>query len=393
MSRAAAARAVAILAALPAALPWAGCREAPPDTGDDVSGDPTAAPAAAGAPAPPESAAAPGGPRSYYGPPSFAALADAAAPSVLSIVSGTTVREPSRAYGVPEEYEGRALGSGFVIDTEGHVLTAAGVIEGATIVLVSFADGREERATIVGRDRPTDLALLKIAPRADVRPLKLGDSDAVEVGDWVLAVGNPYGLSHTVTAGVISATLRTRRDFVGASGDPSAALGLPDRTDFFQTDASINEGNAGGPLLDLAGEVIGVAADVEGPGRGIHFAVPSNLAARVARALAAHGRVERSFIGVYSEPVTPAAAERLGLERAAGALVVRIEPGSPADKAGLRDGDVVLELGGKPVAGPAELARLVEVVKPGTETALRVWRGGATVKVVVKPAPLPDDLR
>jgi serine protease Do len=392
MSRAAAARAAAILAALQAAVTCAGCREAPPDTGDDVSTAPADAPATAAAGAP-ETAAAPTGPRSYYAPPSFAALADAAAPSVLSIVSGTTVREPSRAYGVPEEYEGRALGSGFVIDGEGHVLTAAGVIEGATIVLVSFSDGREERATIVGRDRATDLALLKIEPRADVRPLKLGDSDAVEVGDWVVAVGNPYGLSHTVTAGVISATLRTRRDFVGAGRDPSAALGLPDRTDFFQTDASINEGNAGGPLLDLAGEVIGVASDVEGPGRGIHFAVPSNLAARVARALAAHGRVERSFIGVYSEPLTPAVAEKLGLDRAAGALVVRIEPGSPAEKAGLREGDVVLELGGKAVGSPAGLARLVEVVKPGTETALRIWRGGTATKVAVKPAVLPEDLR
>jgi S1-C subfamily serine protease len=394
-ARAALPAAAALLAAaatLGAAAATAGCHEASPDTValESGTGERAAKTAGAWGAATAAPVAADDVKRVLYAPPSFAALAAAAAPSVVSVFSAAVPEGRERfPFGEPLAGEGddarwaRGLGSGFVIDADGDVLTTAGVIEGADLVLVSFHDGSEQEAKILGRDRATDLALLQVKPRADVRAMKLGDSDKMEVGDWIIAVGNPYGLTRTVTAGVVSAKGRSARDM--DVGD------VPTRADFFQTDASINEGNAGGPLLNVEGEVVGVAAEVD-RGRGIHFAVPINLAARVAAALRAKGRVDRSFIGVLTGEVTGGVADHYGLPGPGGAIVREVLPGSPAEKAGLRMGDVVLEIAGKTVGDPAALARLIEVVPAGKTVELKVVREGKARTVKVAPVPLPDRL-
>ncbi|TPG53824.1 PDZ domain-containing protein [Roseomonas nepalensis] len=273
----------------------------------------------------------------------------------------------------------QALGSGFIVDAEGSIVTNNHVVDGATQVKVTLDDGRELPARIVGRDPRTDLALLRVDAGAPLPFLNLGNSDAARPGDWVVAVGNPYGLGGTVTAGIVSAR---GRDIHSGPYD-----------DFLQIDAPINRGNSGGPLFSLDGSVIGVNTAIFSPSGGsigIGFAIPSNLVGHVVAQLKEHGRVERGFLGATTQPVDPTMARALRLPRAEGALVAKVEGDSPAARAGLRPGDVVTGLGDTPIRSPRDLARAVGDLRNGAETVLTTRREGQEVRMPVRVAALRD---
>jgi serine protease Do len=273
----------------------------------------------------------------------------------------------------------QALGSGFVIDAGGHIVTNNHVVNGASRVTVTLDDGRELQARIVGRDPRTDLALLKVDAGAPLAFLNLGDSDQARPGDWVVAVGNPFGLGGTVTAGIVSAR---GRDIHSGPYD-----------DFLQIDAPINRGNSGGPLFGLDGRVIGVNTAIFSPSGGsigIGFAIPSNLVRSVVAQLQETGRVERGFLGASLQPVDAAMARAMGLPQATGALVAEVERDGPAARAGLRAGDVVTAIGDTAVRGPRELARAVADMRGGTDTTLSVRRDGREQRLSVELAALQD---
>jgi serine protease Do len=281
---------------------------------------------------------------------------------------------------LPKRLEIRALGSGIIMDSQGYVITNNHVIDGAQKIKVILAGGREFKATVKGRDPKTDLALIHIVnPPSGLPSLKLGDSDTVRVGDWVMAIGNPFGLNHTVTQGIISAKGRV----IGA--------GPYDR--FFQTDALINPGNSGGPLLNLQGEVIGINTAILTKGQGIGFAIPSNMAKFVIPQLMAKGKVTRGVIGVQVEFVTPEIAKKAGLSQPQGALVVKVNPGFPAQKAGIRPGDLILDFNGQPVQRMYELPDLVAETPPGTEVTITMLRKGKKMKLKLKVAEMPEKPR
>lgn len=272
----------------------------------------------------------------------------------------------------------RALGSGFVFDSAGYVVTNRHVIADADQVTISFSDGTEREAEIIGEDERTDLAVLKVKTDKPLPALKFADSDKVRVGDVAVAVGNPFGLGGTVTAGIVSARSRN--------------IGSGPYDDYLQLDASINSGNSGGPTFNMAGEVIGINTAIftpNGGSVGIGFAIPSNLAKPVVDALKHDGKVERGWLGVNLQGVTKEFADSLGLAKEGGALIAAVEPKSPAEKAGLKAGDVVLSAGGKPVKDTRDLARQVGQVKPGSKLELAVWRDGKekTIPVTVEQAP------
>ena len=226
---------------------------------------------------------------------------------------------------MPKEFKSRSLGSGFIFDRDGYIITNNHVVEGADKIKVKLLDGREFKATIKGRDPMTDLALIKIeSANHDLPVLTLGDSNAMQVGDWVLAVGNPFGLSHTVTQGIISAKGRV--------------IGAGPYDDFIQTDASINPGNSGGPLVNFNGEVVGINSAIVASGQGIGFAIPSNMAKGIIPQLKEKGSVVRGMLGVQIQMVTPELAKSFGLKEPMGALVAEVNPGSPAAKAGIQRG-------------------------------------------------------
>ncbi|WP_424137921.1 DegQ family serine endoprotease [Roseomonas chloroacetimidivorans] len=282
----------------------------------------------------------------------------------------------------PSRGEGRqvqALGSGFIIDAAGHIVTNNHVVNGATEVKVTLDDGRKLPARIVGRDPRTDLALLKVDAGAPLPFLNLGNSDTARPGDWVVAVGNPYGLGGTVTAGIVSAR---GRDIHSGPYD-----------DFLQIDAPINRGNSGGPLFALDGSVIGVNTAIFSPSGGsigIGFAIPSNLVSSVITQLREHGRVERGFLGAMTQPVDATMARALHLPKPEGALVAQVEPDSPASRTGLQPGDVVTAVGDTPVHSPRDLARAIADLRPGTETTLIAQRNGKETRLEVKVAALRD---
>jgi serine protease Do len=281
--------------------------------------------------------------------------------------------------GQPRGRPAQALGSGFLVDAAGHIVTNNHVVQGASAVRVTLDDGRELPARIVGRDPRTDLALLRVEAGAPLPYLALGDSDKARPGDWVVALGNPFGLGGTVTAGIVSARSRD--------------IGAGPYDDFIQVDAPINRGNSGGPLFSTAGEVIGVNTAIFSPNGGsigIGFAIPSNMVKTVVAQLQAHGRVERGFLGAATQPVTPPLAQALHLPAPAGALVAQVEEGSPAQAAGLKPGDVVTAVGGAPVASPRELARAIGEARPGSTVALAVRRDGAAQELRVTLAALRD---
>jgi serine protease Do len=326
--------------------------------------------------------AAPGG-----APGSFADLAERTSPAVVNIQTSRTIGAPEGPGGGRqrhplEEFFGPfgspfeelfeqprkvpSLGTGFVISEDGYIVTNNHVIEGVDKIEVQFEDGNKYDAKVVGRDPRTDVALIQVQPKAPLQALPLGDSDSVRPGDWVVAIGNPFGLSHTVTAGIVSARHRE------INADPDARR----FDDFLQTDAAINPGNSGGPLINLAGEVIGINTAINPRANTIGFAVPVNIAKEVLPQLRASGKVSRGWLGVYIQPIEPEMADILGLKDTKGALVSKVEPGSPADAAGLKSGDVVVEFDGKAIEKMEELPRYVANAGVGQKLELVALRKG-----------------
>lgn len=277
--------------------------------------------------------------------------------------------------------ETRAAGSGVIVDARnGYVLTNNHVVEEADRIDVTTKDNRTFRAKLVGRDPATDIAVLKIDPTS-LYDVPLGNSDKVLVGDFVLAIGNPFGLGQTVTSGMVSA--------IGRSG-----LGIEGYEDFIQTDASINPGNSGGALVNFKGELIGINTAILAPGGGnigIGFAVPINMARAVMQQLVEHGSIHRGRIGVAIQDLTPELARKLGTDRAQGAAVVQVEPGSPAARAGLKAGDVVLAVNGDEVRSATELRNRIGLTRVGSRMELAVDRAGRQQNLEVKVEAAPEE--
>ena len=273
--------------------------------------------------------------------------------------------------GKPQEAD-RGVGSGFIIESNGLILTNAHVIEGATTIYVTLTDKREFKAKLLGLDKRTDIAVVKIDAR-DLPRLPLGDSSRVRVGEWVLAIGSPFGLENTVTAGIVSAKSRDTGDY------------LP----FIQTDVAVNPGNSGGPLLNTAGQVIGINSQIfsrSGGYMGISFAIPIDEAMRVAEQLRTNGKMTRGRIGVALGEMTKEAAESLGLGKPRGAYVRNVEPGGPAASGGIESGDVILSFNGREINKSTDLPRVVGDTKPGSTATVQVWRKGGTRDLTVTVA-------
>jgi serine protease Do len=269
---------------------------------------------------------------------------------------------------VPQQH---GVGTGFVYDTKGYLLTNFHVIEGADEISVRTVDGKELQAEVVGADKPTDVAVLKV-DSTTLPALPLGDSKALAVGDWVLAIGNPFGLEHTVSAGIVSAKGRTRGDVKGL--DESGYF------NFLQTDAAINQGNSGGPLLNLAGQVVGINAAVRANANNIGFAIPMEMVVQLLPMLLRDGKIRRSAIGIMVDKASVEATERLKLPRQ-GAVVTRVLPGKAGDRAGLASGDIILEFDKKPVSNPEELRWLASIAGVNKTVSLRVARGERVFEV------------
>ncbi|MDA8088050.1 MAG: trypsin-like peptidase domain-containing protein [Nitrospiraceae bacterium] len=323
-------------------------------------------------------------------PKSFADLAQEVSPAVVNISTETTVVVPGypfyfffgrhaevqerdflkRFFGnVPNmKLRQQALGSGIIIEKDGYIVTNNHVISGAQKIRVILSDGRTFKGRVIGADKKTDLALVKVNA-ANLPTLRFGDSDSVRPGDWVIAVGNPFGLEHTVTQGIISATGR--------------AIGAGPYENFLQTDAPINPGNSGGPLVNVLGEVIGINTAIIKSGQGIGFAIPSNTAQKIVSELKAHGKVIRGWIGVEVESVTPGLAGQFGLKEAKGALVAGVVSGGPAGNAGIKSGDIIVSFDGKDISQVDDLARIVADTPPGKTASVKIMRNGReTVKQV-----------
>ncbi len=276
-----------------------------------------------------------------------------------------------------EEEVPRGVGSGFIISADGFVLTNAHVVDGADDVYVTLTDKREYKAKIIGVDKRTDVAVVKIEG-SNLPRLTMGDPHKLRVGEWVIAIGSPFGLDNTVTAGIISAKARDTGDY------------LP----LIQTDVAVNPGNSGGPLINMRGEVVGINSQIysrSGGYMGISFAVPIDEAMRVAEQLRLTGRVTRGRIGVQIGEVTKDVAESLGLARAQGALIQRVEPGGPAEKGSLEAGDIILKFNGVAIEKSSDLPRLVGATKPGTRATLTVWRKGVSKEIILTVAELEPE--
>ena len=335
------------------------------------------------------------------GLPDFTELVEQVGPSVVNIRTLEKVR-PSEAaggadeemqelfrrfFGVPmpnvprqsprqnrpqEEAQPRGVGSGFILSADGLIMTNAHVVDGADEVLVTLTDKREFKARIVGLDKRTDVAVVKIQATG-LPAVKVGDVNRLKVGEWVMAIGSPFGLENTVTAGIVSAKQRDTGDF------------LP----FIQTDVAINPGNSGGPLINMRGEVVGINSQIysrSGGFMGISFAIPMDEAMRVSEQLRATGRVSRGRIGVQIAPVTKEVAESIGLGKAQGVLVRGVEEGAPAEKAGVEAGDIIVRFDGKPIDKPADLTRAVGNTPPGSKVALTVFRRGGMKELSITVA-------
>ncbi len=333
-------------------------------------------------------------------PQSFADLAEKVRPAVVNISTTTTVRVPGMPFqhffgpqeGLPDDFfkqffgqgqvpdqemKQQSLGSGFIIDRDGFIITNNHVVEKAEEIKVKLSDGREFKAKVVGRDPKTDLALIKIASTFENLPvIELGDSDKMRVGDWVLAIGNPFGLEHTVTQGIISATGRV--------------LGSGPYDNFLQTDAPINPGNSGGPLVNLKGEVIGINSAIISGGQGLGFAIPSSLAKSIVSQLREKGKVVRGWIGVTIQLVTPDIAKSFGLKEARGALVSDVFQGGPADRAGIKQGDIIVAFNGKNVKNSNDLPRIVAETPVGKDVDVAVIRNGKEEHLKVKVEELTE---
>lgn len=264
----------------------------------------------------------------------------------------------------PDEDQPRGVGSGFILTADGFVMTNAHVVEGADEVIVTLTDKREFKAKIIGADKRSDVAVVKIEATG-LPAVKIGDINRLKVGEWVMAIGSPFGLENTVTAGIVSAKQRDTGDY------------LP----FIQTDVAINPGNSGGPLINMRGEVVGINSQIysrSGGFQGISFSIPIDEAARVSDQLRTSGKVTRGRIGVQIDQVTKEVAESIGLGKAQGALVRGVESGAPAEKAGIEAGDIIIKFDGKPIEKSSDLPRMVGNVKPGTKAVVTVFRRGAS---------------
>ncbi|MDI3383008.1 DegQ family serine endoprotease [Xenophilus aerolatus] len=284
---------------------------------------------------------------------------------------------PNRPQQPQEEERPRGVGSGFILTPDGYVMTNAHVVEDASEVLVTLPDKREFKAKIVGADKRTDVAVVKIEATG-LPAVKVGDISRLRVGEWVMAIGSPFGLENTVTAGIVSAKQRDTGDY------------LP----FIQTDVAINPGNSGGPLINMRGEVVGINSQIysrSGGFMGISFSIPIDEAIRVSDQLRTSGRVSRGRIGVQIDQVTKDVAESIGLGKAQGALVRGVEAGSPGEKAGVEAGDIIVKFDGRAIEKPSDLPRLVGNTKPGTKSTLTVFRRGATKDLTVTVAELEPD--
>ncbi|MDP9150581.1 MAG: trypsin-like peptidase domain-containing protein [Myxococcota bacterium] len=337
--------------------------------------------------APPSQSPVAGGVAVRVEPVSFAPIVHAADPSVVTINTvGEEVEEsPFTHHGRPRTTRG--LGTGFVFDKSGVILTNNHVVEGASAIQVKLSDDRDFPGTIVGTDPATDIAVVRIDTK-DLRPLPLGDSDLIEVGDWVVAIGNPYGLSHTVSAGIISAKGRTRQD---VPLDPAGYY------DFLQTDASINPGNSGGPLLNLKGEVVGMNSAIRGGGaQGIGFAIPINMMKQLLPMLLRDGHVTRSALGIHIADVRELTNEdRDALKLAkgvkiSGAVIEAVTPGGPASKAGLQSGDIILAFEGHRIDRSTELQWLASTAGVGRPVTLRIQRAGKMFETKVTLSHLTE---
>ncbi len=338
--------------------------------------------------------------------PDFTDLADKWSPSVVNIRTlergraamggggevDPNVEEFFRRFGIPmpgrpdprrgprgdnEEPQQRGVGSGFILSPDGYVMTNAHVVEGADDVMVTLTDKREFKARIVGSDKRTDVAVVKIEASA-LPAVKIGDANKLRVGEWVMAIGSPFGLENTVTAGIVSAKQRDTGDY------------LP----FIQTDVAINPGNSGGPLLNMRGEVVGINSQIysrSGGFMGISFSIPIDEAMRVADQLRVKGRVIRGRIGVTIAAVTKEVAESIGLGKPMGALVQGVESGGPAEKAGIEAGDIIVKVNGKPVDKSGDLPRIIGNTEPGSKAALQLFRRGTSRDVQVTVAEFEAD--
>jgi serine protease Do len=314
----------------------------------------------------------------------------AAGPAVVSIYTTRTRAVPradprfERLFGAPghpREYTQRGLGSGFLLDAEGHIVTNNHVIVGADEIRIKLADEREFIAELVGSDAPTDLAVLKITAE-DLQPVVLGDSDNLEVGDWVLVIGDAYGLPQTVSAGIVSAKGR-------------ADLGIIDFEDFIQTDAAVNPGNSGGPLVDLGGRVVGISVAIASRGggsEGIAFAIPINMAKVVVEQLRREGEVRRGQLGVVISPLSADLAESFGFAEGVGILIEDVVRGSAAERAGLRDGDIITKLDGEPAIEVSRFRNAIASKPPGATVTLEVFRAGRFVQIDAVLGEVPREL-
>ena len=270
----------------------------------------------------------------------------------------------------------QSLGTGFIVSADGYIITNNHVVNGADEVMVKLSDGRELKGEIKGLDEKLDLALIKISDKGSFPSTELGDSDALEVGEWVMAIGNPFGLAQTVTAGIVSAKGRV--------------IGSGPYDDFIQTDASINPGNSGGPLFSANGKVIGINTAIIAGGQGIGFAIPINMAKGIVDQLRDSGKVTRGYLGVRFQPLTADLAKSFGLDSDKGALIAHVEKDTPAEKAGLKAGDVILEYDGKPIAESNELPRYVAVTPIDKKVRLVIHREGKKQDVIVVVGRLKD---
>ena len=342
--------------------------------------------------------------------PDFTDLVDQVGPSVVNIrtMEKVAVRSPQggpgdedmmeffRRFGIPmpnvpgnprqaprqnkpqqEEEQPRGVGSGFILTADGFIMTNAHVVEGADEVLVTLTDKREFKAKIIGADKRSDVAVVKIEATG-LPAVKVGDVGRLRVGEWVMAIGSPFGLENTVTAGIVSAKQRDTGDL------------LP----FIQTDVAINPGNSGGPLINMRGEVVGINSQIysrSGGFMGISFAIPMDEAVRVSDQLRSSGRVSRGRIGVQIEQVSNDVAESIGLGKSAGVMVRSVEPGSPAEKAGIEAGDIITRFEGKAIEKSSELPRMVGGTKPGTKSTITVFRRGASKDLSITIAEIEGD--
>jgi serine protease Do len=276
----------------------------------------------------------------------------------------------------PRGFEQRGVGSGFVMNRDGYILTNNHVVEDADQIKVRLVNGKEYDGKIVGQDTKTDLALIKIKASSDLQPLDLGNSDDLKVGSWVVAVGSPFGLEQTITAGIVSAKGRV--------------IGSGPYDNFIQTDASINPGNSGGPLINMKGEVVGINTAIIASGQGIGFAIPINMAKEIAPQLQEKGHVIRGWLGVSIQEVTPALAKSFDLKEKKGALVAQVISGSPAEKAGIEQGDIIVEFDGKEVTDSKDLPRIVASTPVGKAVTIKLIRNGKVLDRQMKVGEMEE---